>query len=48
MSSNHGISYDALKYALTIKESYQSGELADSDRGGEATTSFDAGTFAEQ
>ncbi|KZB60228.1 MULTISPECIES: hypothetical protein [Thalassospira] len=26
MSSNHGISYDALKYALTIKESYQSGE----------------------
>ncbi|MHC8493180.1 hypothetical protein ACTU44_10775 [Thalassospira sp. SM2505] len=26
MSSNHGISYDALKYALNIKESYQSGE----------------------
>ncbi|BDW89316.1 hypothetical protein [Thalassospira tepidiphila] len=26
MSSNHGISYDGLKYALTIKESYLSGE----------------------
>lgn len=26
MSSNHGISYDGLKYALNIKESYRSGE----------------------
>ncbi|WP_033067272.1 hypothetical protein [Thalassospira australica] len=26
MRSNHGISYDGLKYALNIKESYQSGE----------------------